>query len=103
MPNQLASHACVRLNLSKKVLGSPVFQRLGMSLDTGGGLRIYFAIDRRFQFVFAEVFHPGFSVFLTIEVVVHAHPFVQVGGEDLIKSDWQKIMFGFEARERRTN
>ena len=37
------------------------------------------------------------------EVVIHAHPFVQVGGEDLIKSGRQKIVIDFEMGERRTN
>ena len=101
--DQLASHARVGLDFPQQAPGSPVFERLRAPLDTGGNLQVHFAIDRRFQFVFAEVFHPGFGVFLTIVVVVHAHPFVQVGGEDLIKSGWQERMLGFEAGECRTN
>jgi len=42
-------------------------------------------------------------VLLGIDVVIHAHPFVEVFGEDLVKSGRQKILLGFEACERRTN
>src|ERR1700689_2046682 len=47
-------HACVGLCFLQKVSGFPVLERLRMSLDTGGDLQVHFAIDRRFQFVFAE-------------------------------------------------
>src|SRR5579864_1949636 len=99
----LPGHACMRLDLLKQGSGSPVLERLGVTLDAGRDLHIHFAIDRCFQFVATEVFHPGFGVFLGVEVVIHAHPFVQVGGEYLVEGSWQERMFGFEAGERRTN
>ena len=42
-------------------------------------------------------------MFLGIDAVVDAHPFVQVPDRDLIKSGWQKSMFGFEVFERRAD
>src|ERR1700685_522180 len=97
MTDHLASHAGVRSNLSKKIPGSAVFQRLGMSRDTGGDLRIDFAIDGPFRLFLSQILHPHLGMLLSIEVVIHAHPFVEVGGEDLIKSGWQERMVGFEA------
>jgi hypothetical protein len=38
------------------------------------------------QLFVAQILHPHLSVFLDSEVVIHAHPLVQVGGEDLVKS-----------------
>ena len=74
-----------------------------MPLDTGRDFHIDFAIGRCFQFLVAQILHPHLGVLLSVEVVVHAHPFVQAGGEDLIKSDWQERMVGYEACECRTN
>ena len=103
VPDQFASHACMGLDLLKQGSGSPVLELLRVTLDAGRDLHIHFAIDRCFQFVAAEVFHPGFGVFVGVEVVVHAHPFVQVGGEYLVEGSWQESVFSFEAGERRTN
>ena len=51
-----------------------------MRLDTGWDLHVHFAIDRCFQLLVAQIFHPHLGVLLGIEVVIHAHPFVQVAG-----------------------
>src|ERR1700722_5524790 len=82
---------------------SSVLERLSVCLDTSWNFQVHFAIDRCFRFLVAQILYPHLGMLLSIEVVIDTHPFVQISGEDRIKSGWQKIMLGFEARERRTN
>jgi len=85
IPNQFTSYTRAWLDFPQQVPGSPVFERLRVPLDTGG-ISISLAIDRCFPILVAQILHPHLGVLLGIEVVIHAHPFVQVSGEDLIKA-----------------
>ena len=62
-----------------------VLQSFGVLLHAGRDLLIDLVIDGSSQFLVVQIFHPSFGMFLSVEILVHAHPFVQIGSEDPVE------------------
>jgi len=98
--DQLPQRRTARLNLFEQIACPCGRKFLRVLRDAAGNLNGHFPIDGSLQFLIAHILHPHLRVLLRIEVVVHAHPFVQIRGEDLIERSRQKIVLAFERSER---
>jgi hypothetical protein len=73
----------------------------GVLLDAGWDLHFDFPVDGCLQFFLVQIFHPHLGMFLRINILVYAHPLVQVGDEYAVEGRWKKLVFGFEASKSR--
>ena len=101
--DQLPKHRMARPSLFELSTCFCVRKFLRLLLDAIGNFNLHFPIDGCFQFLVTDVLHPHLGVFLSIEVVVHAHPLIQIRRENLVKGGWQKLVLSFQTCQSRAD